>query len=236
MKLSYGSIIFVLAIFAAVIVAGCTVTSPSGPAATTTPGGATTTPAGTTTPSGGLTTLGSAIDFNKVKWYEYKMTMSGAGAEGMTSNMKEEFNVDYQGTNADKMTETTEVKQGGSTMTTLIEIYSDHANAGKTLGGHMQTKMDGNVISDTPIQPSEGTSSTVTSNNLLGTNSGAPLMSAGPDSVSVPGYTGAATKYTWTSTGGGSGAVWVAPTVPVPVKMTGSAAGSTYMMELVGWG
>jgi hypothetical protein len=61
MKLSYGSVIFVFAIFAAIIVAGCTASSPSGPAATATPAAST----GASGPS---------LDFNSIKVLEYKIT------------------------------------------------------------------------------------------------------------------------------------------------------------------
>ncbi len=62
------------------------------------------------------------------------------------------------------------------------------------------------------------------------------LTGAVPDTVSVPGYTGAATRYTWNATDGNTGNVWVAPNVPLPVKMDGGTAGSAFTMELVGWG
>jgi hypothetical protein len=84
MKLSYGSIIFVLAILAAVMVAGCTATSPSGPAATTTPGGPTATPAAT------ASTSGPSLDFNTIKVLEYKI-MSVVDGESTTMNLRWEF-------------------------------------------------------------------------------------------------------------------------------------------------
>ncbi len=77
MKLSYGSIIFVLAIFAAVIVAGCATTSPSGPAATATP-------AATTGPSG------PSLDFNSLKVLEYKITTVADG-QSTSTNLRWEY-------------------------------------------------------------------------------------------------------------------------------------------------
>jgi hypothetical protein len=82
MKLSYGSIIFVLAILAAIIVAGCTATSPSGPAATATPGGQTAT--ATASPSG------PSLDFNTIKVLEYKITTVADG-QSTSTNLRWEY-------------------------------------------------------------------------------------------------------------------------------------------------
>ncbi len=86
MKLSYGSIIFVLAILAAIIVAGCTATSPSGPAATATPGGQT----ATTTPAATASTSGPSLDFNTLKVLEYKIT-SVVGDKSTEMNLRWEY-------------------------------------------------------------------------------------------------------------------------------------------------
>jgi hypothetical protein len=239
MRLSYGSIIFVSVILAAVSIAGC-FESPSAPTATpvgtATPAGTTATPAATTAPAGGPTTLGAAIDFSKVHWFEYRMTMSGAGSQDMSQNLKMEYNVDYKGAKADKMTAAGEMKVEGGTMSTTTEMYMDHAQNSKVLGGHVTSRMDGKVVNDMDIPASTGSTPTTGSINPLGTNTGATLTNAGPDTVSVPGYTGAATKYTWKTSDGNTGTAWIAPNVPLPVKMTGGSGSSTFTMELAGWG
>jgi hypothetical protein len=86
MKLSYGSVIVVIAIFAAVIVAGCTVTSPSGPTATATPGG----PTATTAPAATTGTSGPSLDFNTLKVLEYKIT-SVANGQSTSMNLRWEY-------------------------------------------------------------------------------------------------------------------------------------------------
>ncbi|HTX43805.1 MAG TPA: hypothetical protein VMC61_03690 [Methanocella sp.] len=231
MKLSYGSIIFVLAIFAAVIVAGCSTTSPSGPTAT--PGGAT--PAASTAPSGGLTTLGSAIDFSKVHWYEYQMTSDISGTSS-TMKMRQDLNVDYSGKKANKVTLNMDAGSGASAMNEAITTYTD-VSTGATLGGHMKITSGGQVIMDKDIEAgaAPSTSPGTSTQNPLATYQGMSITNAGSESVTVPAGTYVATKYTWTS-GGTTGTVWVAPSVPVPVKMSTSSSGTTMNMELTGWG
>ncbi len=230
MKLKYESIIIVLAILAVVAVAGCTsTTSPSTSPATTTPGGATTAPGTVTTApaAGGLTTLGSAIDYSKIHWFEYQMTTNAAaGGEATNMKMREDFNVDYQSAKANKVTMTMDTNSGGTAATTLITTYMD-PTSGSSLGGHMTMSSGGQVLmdQDIPAGPAASTSpGTPSSQDPLQTYGGSTLTSAGAESVTVPAGTYAATKYTWTSADG-SGTVWVAPSVPLPVKMTSNAAG-----------
>jgi hypothetical protein len=88
MKFGYGSIVFVLAIFAAVMVAGCTFskTIEIGSTGTPTPGAqsGTATPAATTSPGG------PSVDFDSIKVLEYKMS-STADGQTTTMNMRWEL-------------------------------------------------------------------------------------------------------------------------------------------------
>jgi hypothetical protein len=225
----YVGILLVFVIMAAVFVAGCT--SSSSPGATATPAatGTTTgtaTPAATTTSSSGTpSSLGSAFDMGKVHMFEYKTTTpAGTGTE------KFETGVTYNGQTADKMTTTSTMTQDSNTIDSLIEIYT--AND-KTLGGHMQSKMNGNVISDTPIQASEASSGTSDPSGKYGSST---LTSATIDPVTVPaGVYATATKYTITDATGAIGSVWIASGVPVPVKYVVGTGDSTVTMELDSW-
>ena len=225
----YVGILLVFVIMAAVSVAGCTSSSSSGatgtPAATGTTTGTATAAATTASSSGTLSNLGAAFDMGKVHMFEYKTTTpAGTGTE------KFEMGVTYNGQTADKMTMTSTMTQDSSTIDSLIEIYTSN---GKTLGGHMQSKMDGNVISDTPIQASESTSS---SSDPAGKYGSSALTSATIDPVTVPaGIYPTATRYTITDTSGTVGSVWVASGVPVPVKYVVGTGDSEVTMELNSW-
>lgn len=223
MKYRYPVMIAIFVILIAMAVVGCTTTSPSGPAATA-------------TPSGGLTTLGSAIDFNKLHWYEYQMTSTTPGAETSNMKMRFDYNVDYKGQNADKFSMNIETKQGDTTTTMVTESYTD--KSGNSLGGHMKTMQGGQVIYEMDIPASSGStgsSGTSTGTNPLSTNTGASLTGLGADTVTVPAGTFACTKYSWGGSGS-TGTVWVAPNVPIPVKMESKSGDTTISMELTGWG
>ncbi len=231
MKIIKISILFVIAILLAVMMAGCT-TSPRGPAATTTPGGASTAPTATVASSGGLTTLGSAIDFSKVHWWEYNMA-SKSGEGTTNSKIKMEYNVDYKGQQANRMTITMDMSEGGTTMTTVTEMYVDKSN--NNLGGHMKTMQGSQVIFEQDIPASSSSGGATTASDPFGTSSGAALTGAGAESVSVPAGNFACTKYTY-SASGTTGTVWVSPSVPLPIKMESRSEYGTMTMELAGWG
>lgn len=234
----YVGILLVFVIMAAVSVAGCTSNSSPSVTATSAATGTktgTVTPAATTTSSGStLTTLGSVMDLSKIGWFEYQMTSNTAGTP-TTMKLREDFGVTYNGQKANKATITTDMTQDGATTTTAMEIYMDPSNQA-SLGGHMTTSQNGQVISQMDLPASNASSGSTGSSNVLVSNTGATLTSGVPDSVTVPAGTYAATKYTMTNTDGSTGTVWVAPNVPVPVKYTGSSSGTTTETDLTGWG
>lgn len=90
---------------------------------------------------------------------------------------------------------------------------------------------------DQDIQPSAAASTSpgASTENPLTSYSGSPVTNVGTESVTVPAGTYTATKYMFTSSGS-TGTVWVAPNVPVPVKMSSTASGYTTDMVLTGWG
>lgn len=233
MKYRYPAIIAVILISIAISVTGCCCCTsvPTIPGATTS-GGVTITVAPTQTTTGG-TTLGSMIDFNKVRWYEYRIS---SDTEGTSTSMvmREDFNVDYQGKKANKVTLDMDMGAGNSTMNVIS--YMD-ASTGATLGGHMKMTAGGQVIIDQDIEPGASPSATpgVSTENPLVSFEGTSVTKSGTESVTVPAGTYTATKYTWKK-GSDTGNVWMAPNVPVPVKMAYSSSGSTMNMELTGWG
>jgi hypothetical protein len=194
-------------------------------------------PTGTTTgPSGTLSKLGSAIDFSKVHWYEYQVTVSGTGEEPMTMDLREDFNVDYQGSKANKMSMSMEMKEDGSATSMDYVFYMD--TSGNSLGGHYKIMLDGSVLMEADLpagETSAGSSGLSTSSNPLTTEVDASLTSAGADTVAVGAGTFVCTKYT-VSTKDGSGTVWISPTVPIPVKYETKDDGTNFVMELSGWG
>ncbi len=216
MKQSYGSIILMLTILAAIIVAGCT--SPSSSPATT-------------TPTAGNLTIKSLVDYSKLSWYDYNMSAVMMGTEAIGENIRTDFGVTYNGTKANRYNETMHMVFNNSTMTTVTELYTN-PSTGDILGGHMKIMMDDNVTEqDMPATKGtgQGSQDPILS---LGNNS---LTSAGSESVTVPAGTYTAAKYTWTDVTG-TGTVWMAPNVPVPVKMLYSMQGTAMELDLNGWG
>lgn len=228
----YVGILLVVVIVAAVSLAGCTNSGTPGVTATPAAGTPSGTVSPTTSPGGTLSTLGSAIDFNKVHWYEYQMNIPGMNS---TSKMKVENGVTYNGVKANKMTMNSESPMGGLNMGSYIEVYSDPATS-KTLGGVMRILNNGQVISETQIEPSSSAPSN-TGSDPLAVNSDVKLTKVGIDPVTVPaGVYPAATKYTFSDKDGGSGSVWVDSSVPVPLKYEGGSGELRMSMVLTGWG
>ncbi|HTY91854.1 MAG TPA: hypothetical protein VMC84_11825 [Methanocella sp.] len=230
MKYRYTAIFIILIALAA---AGCTSTTQTSPAASTQPAASGTPTTASNAASG--STLSSMIDFSKVNWYEYRMT-SDTGGTSTTSDLRWDYNIDYNGHKANKATMNMNMGTSDSATTEVITSYTDVAS-GATLGGHIKMMTGSQVVLDQDIQP--GASATTTpgasTENPLTTYQGTSVTKIGTESVTVPAGTYTATKYTWTS-GSNTGNVWVAPNVPIPVKMSYSAASSTTDMELVGWG
>ncbi len=198
MKLRYGSIIFVLAIFAAVMVAGCTFSKTFEIGTTTetpTPGGETGT-ATPTVPDATASPGGPSIDFDTIKVLEYRMSTNADG-ETTTMNMRWEFEP------------------------TLV---------------HMKISMEGLPEPMVITVPRGETSSQEGSSmlsNAMEADFTTSLVSAGVDTVTVPMGTYVCTKYTVTD-GGITSTYWIAPNVPLPIKMVQEQNGALMTsMELV---
>ena len=239
MKLN-GTIILVLAIFAAVvIVAGCTSSSPSASPTTAPAGGATVTTGATTAPSSGGSTLGSFTDMSKVHWYEYQMN-SGEGTTGTSTSSKfrYDFGVDYNGVKANEVTMNMNMGSGDTATNMVISEYTD-ASTGATLGGHEKMTSGGVVALDQDIPAGQAAPSTApgtTTENPLLTMGNMGMTKTGSESVTVPAGTYMADKYTYTDSGT-TGTVWVSKDVPLPLKFVTTSNGATSIdMELTGWG
>lgn len=231
----YAGILLILMIMAAVSLAGCTGSSPS---ATPTPG-ASTTATGTATAlaTGGPATLNSLVNFNKVNWFEYRITSNSTG-QPIVMTMKNEFSVPYKTeSNAQHMNIHSEsnTEQGLSVMD--IDAYS--TKDGKSLGGHMKMTLGSNVIMDQDLAAdSSSTVNTYTSQNpVIGASQNTDtLTAAGTESVTVPAGTYNCNKYVSTSAGNGE-QVWISSSVPVPIKWAGVQNNQPeYTVELMGWG
>ncbi len=197
MKLRYGSIIFVLAIFAAVMVAGCTFskTFEIGTTETPTPGAETGTPT-PDVPDATASPGGPSIDFNSIKVLEYKMSTVADG-ETTTVNMRWEF---------EPTLVHMKITMEGLPEPMVITVPRDEAS----------DQQGGSMLGDT-MEADFSTS----------------LVSAGPASVTVPMGTYACTKYTVTD-GEITSTYWLAPNVPLPIKMTQEQNGALMTsMELV---
>jgi hypothetical protein len=162
--------------------------------------------------------------------------MSGTSAGvPTTADIREDFGVTYNSTKANEVTMTMNTTMAGTPTVTVINSYSD-AISGNSLGGHMTMTSGGQVIMDQTLPAGQASSaSNVTAQDPLVANSNAQLTNVGTESVTVPAGTYTATKYSWTNAEG-TGDIWVAPNVPVPVKITGNSQGTTMEMDLTGWG
>lgn len=226
MKLRYGSVIIILAIFVAVIVTGCTQSSP---------GVATPKPTATST-AGGLNV--PAIDFSKVTAYEYKIT-TVAGDQQTIGYWRMEWNTAPYSSVMNAKHERFTVKAEGTTgmSSMIVDTYSDPAT-GRGLGGYMKIMQGDQELSNTTI-PADQASSTVSGqqNPLLtdatSANFASTLVSAGQETLTVQAGTFPCTKYVVTM-GNFTANYWISSTVPIPIKMTQVQDGKLVSsMELV---
>jgi hypothetical protein len=238
---SSSVVLFVCVLLAAVAIAGCTTTSNSSPSPTAIP----TLPVPTPTPVpaiGSMLNATSMTDLTQVHWYEYKITPSGTVVDmgrgfttaGASMTERWDFNVNYYGKNADEVTGTGNYPSNGDTGATIE--FVNHTDHEQLLGGNLTVKnSDGNVIYQGDI-----TSNLREIESLLDlTNSSYSGSHAvtygGTAKVSVPLGTYTTTKYMYS--GAYNLTTYVDPAVPVPVKIEAvSPAGTTYTIELTGWG
>jgi hypothetical protein len=240
MKFKPGSILFILAILAAVTIAGCSTSSNSGTTPTANPTSSVPTP--TPVPAIGSTlNVTSTIDLAKVHWYEYKITPSGtpvdlgAGVTTAGSVMTErwDFNVDFNGQNADKMTGNGSYPSNSYTATTME--FVNHTNHTQLLSGNITTMKSGNVIYRGSITPNLRAIISLldlTNSSYTGTHT---VTYEGTETITVPTGTYNTTKYLYK--GDYNITTYTDPAVPVPIKVKAvSTTGTIYDVELMGWG
>jgi hypothetical protein len=240
MKFKSGSILFVLTILAAVLIAGCTTSSNSGTSPTPSP--TVSGPTATPVPAIGSTlNLTSMLDLTQVHWYEYKITPSGTVVDlgsgfttaGATMTDRWDCNVTYNGQNADKVTGAGNYPSNGDTGNTIE--FMDHADHEKILGGNLTVMKSGNAIYTGAISPKlHAIQSLLDLTNS--TYSGPHTVTyGGTETVTVPLGTYTATKYMYA--GDYNLTVYTDSNVPVPVKVKAtSTSGTIYTVELTGWG
>jgi len=185
--------------------------------------------------------VNSMIDLSQVHWYQYQITPSGTTVDlgsgfttaGSTMTERWDFNVNYNGQNADEVSGEGNYPSNGDTGTTAE--FLDHADHKKILGGNMSVTKNGKVIYTGALTPN-----LIALHSLLdltnSTYSGPHTVTyGGTETVTVPKGTYTTTKYMYA--GAYNLTVYVDPSVPVPIKVDAvSPSGTTYDVELMGWG
>jgi len=233
------SVIFVWVLLAAVAVAGCTTSNSS-----TSPTASPTVSAPTATPVpaiGSTLNVINMLDLTPVHWYQYQITPtgtivdlgSGVTTAGSTMTERWDFNVNYNGQNADKVAGTGNYPSNGLTGTTIDLM--NHSNHKQLLGGNLTVMKNGNVIYQGDITPHLRELESLldlTNSTYSGSHT---VTYGGTETVTVPLGTYTATKYMYY--GDYNLTIFVDPKVPVPVRVDAvSPSGTTYDVELMGWG
>jgi hypothetical protein len=234
------SILIVVGVLAiAVAMAGCTSSGNNGTSTVNpTSTGATATPL----PAVGSTlTVNSMLDLSNVHWYQYQITPSGTvvdlgsgfTTEGSTMTQRWDFNVNYNGQNADKVSGTGTYPSNGDTGTTTE--YVSHSDHTQVLSGNMTVSKNGKVIYQGDMTPNlvniqlllDMTNSTYSGEHTV--------TYGGTETVTVPSGTYTATKYMYN--GAYNLTIYTVASVPIPVKINAvSPDGTIYDIELTGWG
>lgn len=241
MRRKVSIVLLVSLLAAAVAIAGCTSSSGNGEASpTTTP--TQTAPTPTPVPAIGSTlSVNSMLDLSQVHWYEYLTKPTGTVVDlgsgfttaGASMTERWDFNVSYEGQSADQVSGTGTYPGNNGAGTTYA--FLDPADHTQFLGGNMTVTKNGNVVYHGSI-----TASLLAIQSLLdmtnSTYSGPHTVTYdGTQTVTVPLGTYSTTAYAYNGTYNLT--VYTNPSVPIPVKiMAVSPAGTTYDIELMGWG
>jgi hypothetical protein len=230
--------LILILVTAALAVAGCSGNSPE-PAATATPGpiaspspGVSASPGATAEPSAvpanTATQAAQLFDFSKINWFEY--TVHSASETGPSYLRYEASTTTFNGApaKAEKITVT-------APNDTVIDVqsYYDSAN-GREIGGHVKFVIGGQSFID---------SDTIAGDDQYKSNSIAwtfqqgnwPLHSLGTEKVTINGKTYTCTKYT-VGDAGEYGTAWMAPGIPLPVRIDSVSEKGAATWELTGWG
>lgn len=240
MKFKPSIILLVGVLIAAIAIAGCTSSGNSGASPTASP----TTPGATATPLpaiGSTLTVNSVLDLSNVHWYQYQIKPSGTTVDlgagfttaGATMTQRWDFNVNYNGQNADKITGTGNYpSNGGSGSTAEYVSHADHSNI---LGGNMTVIKNNKVVYQGDLTPNM-----IMLQSILdltnATYSGLHTVTyGGTESITVPAGTYPTTIYMYNGTFNLT--IYTDPSVPIPIKVNAvSPGGTVYDIELMGWG
>lgn len=231
-------IIFVGILLIAVAVAGCS-SSNSSTSSSASPTAATATP--TPVPAIGSTlNMNSVMDLSHVHWYKYQTVPTGTAVDmgrGVTTTgaiMTEQwdFNVNYNGQNADQVTGTGTYPSNDYTGTTMV--FLNHSNHKQLLSGNMTVMKNGNVIYKGDVTPNLLEFQSIldlTNNTYSGPHT---VIYGGAETVTVPLGKYATTKYMYN--GGYNLTIYMNNDVPIPIKVEAvSPSGTMYDVELMGW-
>lgn len=220
MKINYLGISVILMMAVVLAMSGCSGGNTGGQA----------TPTATPAPTGGAPGAASMFDMDKLKFYEWKVTSLEGGQTKVTYFRFERGPGTYNGVpaNEEKMTITAE---GSDVM--MFDIFynpTDHTQ----LGGKMKL---GEMEIDMPADGNNQYSGMFDSYNVADSyqTNDWPMLNKGSETLTINGKTYVCSKY-WAGTAGEYGTLWVANSVPMPVKIESKSAGNTWTYELWDWG
>lgn len=181
----------------------------------------------------GMKTAASLFDTGNLKWYEYRVTTQGEDGKASVSDMRFDATTavingitvrDY------RITMKTSDPEMVITMDTYYSMTTD-----EQIGSRMKMTSGDVTITDRDIEAIEGR---YPSNGVAGAfeSDSCPLTDLGTETVTVDGKTYICTRYS-VGSAGEYGTAWVAPGVPLPVKIESkSATEGTSTWEMLGWG
>ena len=142
-------------------------------------------------------------------------------------------------TNARRTQTNMTANTAGGLSITAVDIYTDQS--GNVLGGFFRAEIGGQLTANRSIDPGEQVDKSQTSMSVLTAAEASDftknLKNAGQDQIVVPAGAFTCTKYVLQGKDN-SMTYWIAPNVPLPVKMTTTDAITgkvTETMELVGY-
>jgi hypothetical protein len=235
MKFGHMGILLILIISSVLAVSGC-LQSITGPGSSTS---ATVTPVSTAyIPNGSVDV--SNVNFKNLRMFEYTFNTT-TGDTPIVGDLRTAYSTAQFGNvqNARRTQTNMTANTSAGLSITAVDNYTDPS--GTVLGGHIRVEIGGQLLANRDLNPGEQVDLSQTSTPVL-TAAEAPdltkkLKNAGQDQVQVPAGSFTCTKYVLQNTDN-SMTYWIAPNVPVPVKMTTTDAVTgkvTMSMELVGY-
>ncbi len=239
MRFGYIGILLILIISIALAVSGCmqSITGPGPSKAATSTAGTPVSTAQATNTSAGTPNM----DFKQLQMFEYTFNTT-TGDTPILGDLRTVYSTaqfDYVQNARRTQTNMTANTAAGLSIT-AVDVYTDQNDG--VLGGHIRVEVGGQLLANRDINPGEQVDKSQTSTPVLTAAEASSftkdLKNAGLDQVVVPAGSFACTKYVLQGEDN-SMTYWIAPNVPLPVKMTTTDAVTgkvTMTMELVGYG